>query len=208
MALSAGLDVDHLYLADLDAIAGFPPRLDLYQGMIAAGLVLWIDAGLVDRRRLEPLAALDPSATRLIVGLESIRGPDELAAIVETVGTERLVFSLDLDNGKPRIATRVEWPENDAHDIAARAIACGIKQILILDLARVGTDRGVGTEGLQRRLRTLHPTVEITAGGGIRAIDDVIQMRDLGVSAVLVGSAIHDGRIGPRELAQISADSD
>ncbi len=206
-ALRAGLGVGRLYLADLDAIAGFPPQLDLYESIIDAGMVLWVDAGLGDRGRLEQLAGLDPDATRPVVGLESVQGPDELAAIAETVGAGDVVFSLDLDDGKPRIATGAEWPGTGAYDIAARAIACGIERILILDLARVGTDRGIGTEGLLGRLRTLHPAVEIAVGGGIRGIDDVTRMRELGASVVLVGSAIHDGRIGRRELAQITEDS-
>ncbi|MHB1556761.1 MAG: HisA/HisF-related TIM barrel protein [Isosphaeraceae bacterium] len=203
-AVVAGLDVDCLYLADLDAIAGSPPRLDLYEGIIAAGLNLWLDAGLDDRGRLEPLARLDPARTWLVIGLESLRGPDELAAMVEDVGPGRIVFSLDLDAGRPRVAPGAEWASNEAHDIAARTMDCGVEQILVLDLTRVGTNCGTGTEDLLGRLRTNHPEVGITVGGGIRGIDDVARMRGLGASAVLVGSAIHDGRIGRRELAWLS----
>lgn len=206
-AVGEGLGVDGLYLADLDAIAGLPPRLDLFEAIIGAGMNLWLDAGLGDRGRLDPLAGLDPARTRLVVGLESLVGPDELATMVEDVGAARMVFSLDMDAGKPRIAPGARWPGNEAYDIAAQAIECGVEQVLILDLARVGTSCGVGTEDLLRRLRTNHPRVAITVGGGIRGIDDVARMRDLGASAVLVGSAIHDGRIGRRELAQLSEDS-
>ncbi len=203
-AIRAGLGVDCLYLADLDAIAGSRPRLDLYKRILAADLDLWLDAGLGDRRRLERLAGLDPARTRPVIGLESVLGPDELAAMVDDGGPGRIVFSLDLDAGKPRIAAGANWPGNEAYDIAVRAMECGVEEVLILDLTRVGTSCGVGTEDLLRRLRTNHPRVAITVGGGIRGIDDVARMRDLGASAVLVGSAIHDGRIGRRELAQLS----
>lgn len=203
-AVGEGLGVDCLYLADLDAIAGLPPRLDLFEAIIGAGMNLWLDAGLSDGGRLEPLAGLDPAKTRLVVGLESLVAPDELAAMVEDLGAARMVFSLDMDAGKPRIAPGARWPGNEAYDIAAQAIECGVEEVLILDLARVGTNRGIGTEGLLGRLRTYHPEVGITVGGGIHGIDDVARMRDLGASAVLVGTAIHDGRIGRRELAQLS----
>ena len=57
------------------------------------------------------------------------------------------------------------------------------------------------------RIRDDHPSVLITVGGGISRIEEVVDLRDAGAAAVLVGSAIHDGRIGARELEQLNADS-
>ena len=67
----------------------------------------------------------------------------------------------------------------------------------------MGTDRGIGTEELLTRLRG-HSSARssISVGGGIRGIDDLQRLKGLGASSVLVGSAIHDGRIGA-ELDEI-----
>jgi phosphoribosylformimino-5-aminoimidazole carboxamide ribotide isomerase len=47
--------------------------------------------------------------------------------------------------------------------------------------------------------------VQLTAGGGISRIEEVLDLRDVGANGVLIGSALHDGRIGIRELEQIAA---
>jgi phosphoribosylformimino-5-aminoimidazole carboxamide ribotide isomerase len=65
----------------------------------------------------------------------------------------------------------------------------------VLDLARVGVGEGVGTEKLCARLKQSYPDVEITAGGGVRTLDDVHLLDTIGVDYVLVSSALHDGRI-------------
>jgi phosphoribosylformimino-5-aminoimidazole carboxamide ribotide isomerase len=72
--------------------------------------------------------------------------------------------------------------------------------MIVLDLADVGVSRGTGTLDLVRRLRSAHPQLELTAGGGVRGIDDLRQLADAGCDAALVASALHDGRITPDEV--------
>ena len=79
------------------------------------------------------------------------------------------------------------------------------RRLVVLDLARVGTGLGPGTESLMTRLLARHDRVQIMVGGGIRSIDDVLRLEARGASSVLVGSALHDGRIGRRELERIAS---
>ncbi len=44
-------------------------------------------------------------------------------------------------------------------------------------------------------------------GGGIRGAEDVLAVKEAGASAALVGSAIHDGRIGRVELERIAEEA-
>ncbi len=203
-AIREGLGVPTLYLADLDAIAGRSPDRERYQRIAAEGLELWLDAGVSNTARLEPLMGLVSSGVRIVVGLESVEGPRALAAILERAGTDRVILSLDMDDGIARVAPGAIWPGIDVSEIAAESVALGVRHLILLDLERVGTGRGVGTELLLMRLRAHFPAIDLTVGGGIRGVDDVLRMRRLGASAVLVGSAIHDGRIGRPELERIA----
>lgn len=200
-ALHAQLGFCEVYLADLDAIAGTGPNLPLYHGLAEMGLSAWVDAGVRDVSSLPPL--LDAGVPTILVGLETIRGPEALRAIVETVGPQRIVFSLDLREGRPLTADHVDWSVNAPEAIAEEAIALGVRRFLLLDLARVGLGRGIGTEPLLRHLALAGPDVEITVGGGISCVGELHSLAEAGAAAVLVGSALHDGRIGSRELAQI-----
>ena len=78
------LGLNELYLADLDAIAGKRPDGRLYADLRAQGLNLWIDAGIKDPHDLDVLVEL--GNTTLVVGLETVRGPDALGSIVDRVG--------------------------------------------------------------------------------------------------------------------------
>jgi phosphoribosylformimino-5-aminoimidazole carboxamide ribotide isomerase len=202
-AIRKGLGVAGLYVADLDAIEGGPARVDLYRRLIATGLELHLDAGVRDLLSLDPLVGLTAHGVRIVVGLESVRGPRVLAAIIERIGPECAVLSLDLDDRKPRLAAGADWPSGDPLEIAAEAVGLGVRHLILLDLLRVGTDRGTGTESLLTSLRGRCPGVDVTVGGGVRGIEDILRMRELGASAVLVGSAIHDGRIGRTGVEQI-----
>jgi phosphoribosylformimino-5-aminoimidazole carboxamide ribotide isomerase len=203
-ALRDGLGIDGLYLADLDAIEGRPPAFETLERLAAERLHLWLDAGVRGPLTLEPLLNLAPDRVQIVVGLESVAGPATLAEIMRRVGPDRAIFSLDLDEGRPRIASGASWSSDEPLEIASQAVGLGVRRLILLDLARVGTDGGIGTEDLLIQLRARHPAVSVCVGGGIRGIDDVLRMKERGASAVLVGSAIHAGRIGRRELERIA----
>lgn len=202
-ALWAGTDLDTLYVADLDAIAGHPPHRALYQGLAREGWRPWIDTGVRDLRSMSSM--LDLEHLEIVAGLETMGGPHDLSEVIDAAGRERVVFSLDMDAGRPRIAPGARWPEIEPLAIASRAIDLGVRRMILLDLSRVGTGRGVGTEDLLGTIRARYPGIDVVVGGGIRGIDDVRELRERGAAGVLVGSALHDGRIGPRELEPFSA---
>lgn len=186
-----------LYLADLDAILGeSPANLPLYRTLHDLGLTLWVNAGV---RGPEGLPALvDAGIDRVIVGLETVRGPETLAEVVKEAGAERVVFSLDLHQGRPMIDTRAGWGTDRPGEIASRAIDLGVLRLIHLDLARVGTSRGIAVPGPL----PMHE-VEWIVGGGIAGIGQVQELSRAGFDGVLVGSALHDGRIGTKDLDSI-----
>jgi phosphoribosylformimino-5-aminoimidazole carboxamide ribotide isomerase len=191
-ALMKQLGLEELYLADLDAIAGAEPAWTAYDEVREAGARLWIDAGV---RRAEDVRRL-ASAGTVVVGLETLAGPEVLAELRDDV-----VFSLDLRAGRP-LGDVSRWRGPDAWSIASQAIELGVRRLLVLDLERVGVGTGAGTEEFCTRLNRVYPEVEVAAGGGVRGLADLMQLRGCGVKAVLVASALHDGRLTRADLDQ------
>jgi phosphoribosylformimino-5-aminoimidazole carboxamide ribotide isomerase len=192
LALRRHFGCDTLYLADLDAIAGGAPAVSLYRRLQAAGFRLWVDAGLRAEADAAPLVEADVAS--IVAGLETLARPSVLTQLCRQLGSERLVFSLDLKEGQP-LGKPDLWPASDAWGIALAALAAGVRRLLVLDLARVGVGTGVGTEELCVRLHRHDPALQITAGGGVRGLADVRRLQEHGVDYVLVASALHDGRI-------------
>jgi phosphoribosylformimino-5-aminoimidazole carboxamide ribotide isomerase len=188
------------YVADLDAIEGWAPQSKLIQKLAdpdhGFGEGLIVDGGVTTPRAAEAL--IRSGASMLAVGLETLRGFTELRSIVKAVGGERVIFSLDLLDGRPiqRRTGRVASEEAVVIELAARAADAGVAAVLVLDLAQVGTETGPRhlelIDGLKRLLG-----VPVYAGGGVRSTDDLELLEQVGCDAVLVGSAIHNGTIGP-----------
>jgi phosphoribosylformimino-5-aminoimidazole carboxamide ribotide isomerase len=194
------LGVAEIYLADLDAIEHGTPNPRLFHELEELGLQLWIDAGLRDEIQLAPLVELD--AATIVVGLETVRGARAVRAIADRAGPDRVVASIDLFEGQPRLAAGADWRENDPEALCSEIIGLGVRRLLLLDLARVGTSRGTGTQALLTHLAARHAALDLqlSIGGGIAGMNDVRSARQAGAAAVLVGSALHDGRIDRRQL--------
>lgn len=189
-----------LYLADLDALRGRSPAdLALYRDLSGKGLSLWVDAGARDAR--DPASWFDAGVSVAVLGLETLAGPEALADAVSRWGAGRLVFSVDLRSGRPMVDTADAWGTLDPAELAGLAWDLGLSRVLLLDLDRVGTGQGAGDLDLLRRVSSRAPTgSELFVGGGVRSPDDLEPLRQSGASGVLVGTALHDGRVEPHDL--------
>lgn len=191
------LGLDEFYLADLDAIVHERGNLGVYGELAADGFSVVVDAGL--QQACEAAAILEAGAASVIAGLETLAGPEELAALSRTVGSERAVFSLDLRNGRP-IGKLEPWETSEPFELARRAVEAGVRQMIVLDLAGVGVGAGVVTNELCVRIRDAFPDVRLITGGGVRGRDDLRALAGLDVDAVLVASALHSGAVGRAEI--------
>lgn len=190
------------YVADLDAIAGGAPDYRAYEQLCACGLRLFLDSGLATVQRageLENFFSRDRRLAGLIVGLESVVSLPDLVTSLELLSPARLVFSLDLRAGQP-VTRLAEWQTRSAETIADEVVGLGIRRLIVLDIASVGTGTGVSTLALCERLKKSHADLEVISGGGVRCRDDLERMAAAGCDAALVASALHEGRLTAADL--------
>lgn len=197
------LGLTELYLADLGAIGGEQPAMATYHALQFDGFRLWIDAGLRTARDISTKMLVVANVANIVIGLESVAGPDEVARIARRVGVDRAVFSLDMKAGRTLIENDA-WPSREPDRIAEHVIVgLGIRRLIVLDLASVGMGHGVTTLDLCARIKRQYPHVEVTVGGGVRGFDDLLLLRTAGVDNVLVASALHDGRLTRPDIGRI-----
>jgi phosphoribosylformimino-5-aminoimidazole carboxamide ribotide isomerase len=186
------LGLTDLYVADLDAIAGAAPVGQILADLARTSREVMVDAGVRGPDQAERL--LELGVHRVVLGLETIAGPDALQATVRRIGVDRAVFSLDLRAGEP-LGTRDAWQHASPIEIARRVLASGIARIIVLDLAHVGTRAGWPTESLCRAIAGESATAELFVGGGVRDVADLRRLQDAGIDGVLLATALHEGRI-------------
>ena len=132
-ALRQRLPGEIAYVADLDAIAGSTPAWRDYEAIASAGWKLWIDAGAATLSRATELAAQDYCAG-VVAGLESLSRWDDLGAIVERLGANRVIFSLDLKHGAP-LTKVAAWQARTSSSLISRV------QTTVIAPSRAHTER-------------------------------------------------------------------
>jgi len=194
----ANRGVDAFYVADLDAIQGGAAQ-DV-SAIVSLGHPVWLDAAA--RTPRDAVEIIARGSAGVVVGLETLPGWQSLGTIVEAVGPGKVTFSLDLRNGRPITA-----PDLDAEISIETAIdnvlGTGVRSILVLDLARVGTGSGLDF-GLIGRLRARLSGCILFAGGGVRNPEDLRRLDDIGVDGVLIASALQNGAIRRGDVSRIA----
>jgi HisA/HisF family protein len=184
-----------LYIADLDAICDRRPDWETLGKLRELRVDLWVDAGIQSADDVRELAGA--GITGIVCGLETLRGPEVLAEAVAALGVNRTIFSVDLREGQ-LLGDLSSWPVLHSGDVL-RTVECahdaGVRRVILLDLACVGSGRGPTTERICRDIISAHPDLEIYIGGGVGGRDDVVKLQACGATGVLAASALHDGRI-------------
>ncbi|MCC7421518.1 MAG: hypothetical protein IT428_14635 [Planctomycetaceae bacterium] len=193
--------LDELYIADLDAILDSRPNVGTWQELRRAGFRLWIDAGVRSDADAESVLAAGGSA--VIVGLETVPGPELLRRLCLRCGADRVVFSLDLTHGRC-LGDTSGWRSPDPCEIAAEAIEAGVQRMIVLDLAAVGVGEGPASLTLCGRLRDLFPQLNLVTGGGIRGPGDLALVRSARVDGVLVATALHHGGVTRADIDAVA----
>jgi len=184
-AVTARARADRLYVADLDALSGGAIDAVALAALAQVG-ELWVDAGATTAARARALA--DAGAARNVVGTESLRGDARGAA-----AGPRRVLSVDLRDGR-LISPRPDLAGRDAAAAAGLAAALAVSELLVIDLALVGSRAGPPVDAVAELAAAL-PGVEVYAGGGVRNDDDLRALEAAGAAGALVATALHDGAI-------------
>ncbi|HEV7281309.1 MAG TPA: HisA/HisF-related TIM barrel protein [Pirellulaceae bacterium] len=194
---------EEIYVADLDALQEAEPQFDVLRRIAELPIRSLLDLGVgrpeqVERARRE-LARTDACfviATEASPDIETFR--DCLAAFDSPQG---VALCLDYLRGRFRTKGTYEGRrlkrEASPDEWMSAAHAAEIGAVIALDLDQVGSDRGFAwPQGLEEspNFRGFRRKI---SGGGIRSREDLLAARAAGCDAILVGSALHDGRIAP-----------
>jgi phosphoribosylformimino-5-aminoimidazole carboxamide ribotide isomerase len=193
LSLARRFRLEELYVADLDAIVGAGDN-DVVVRALAREARVMVDAGVGEPLRAQAL--LDLGVHRVVVGTETLADADGLDRLLPEA-----VLSVDLRDGRtlspdPRLAG---LPALDAVSLLHRP---GLREVIVLDLARVGSGAGPDVAAIAE-IHAAFPRLELLAGGGVRDAADLRALADAGAAGALVGTALHRGLIGRRELAEL-----
>ena len=140
---------------------------------------------------------LATDVSKIVIGSETLGSLDFASKAVGTFGEDKVVVSIDQKKGKVLSASEA-IASMDALSFAQQLASIGVRQIILLDLDRVGTEHGTNLTLLKNILE--NTGVEVLVGGGIRSLQELEELRKLGVSGALVATVLHNGKLAVDEL--------
>ncbi len=190
-ALCAVCRTRSLYVADLDALAGEPVD-EATLAALASVADPWVDAGATTPERAAALHRA--GVARNVIGTESIAAPAPTGRPLRAAAPP-LVLSVDLRDGW-LISPDPELAGRKPAAAAPLAQAIGVRELLVIDLARVGSGSGPPLSAVADLAAAL-PRAAIYAGGGVRDDADLRALESAGAAGALVATALHEGRLTP-----------
>jgi phosphoribosylformimino-5-aminoimidazole carboxamide ribotide isomerase len=192
------LGFGELYVADLDAITRGQVNFSIFKNIAdKTGFELMVDAGIDTLKKAE--SVLESQVSKVIIGTETLPSISLVAEAIRLFGSDRVVVSLDLMSERVISGFKL-GALKDPVAFLREFQEVGVSQIIVLDLARVGSGEGVNVPFLREVLRNMKTNVYV--GGGIRDIKDLVELKGVGVFGVLIATALHSGKISPEGLKQ------
>ncbi len=193
-----------LHLVDLDgAFEGKRANADAIESVVDAtadGTGLQLGGGI--RTAADARSLLDAGIDRVILGTAAVETPGIVGDISET-HPGSVVVSLDAKDGEVVVSGWTEGTGLDPADAAARYQELGAGAILFTNVDVEGQLEGIDREAVGRVVDAVD--IPVIASGGVTTVDDVVALKRAGAAAVVVGTALYEGRFTLRE-AQAAAD--
>ena len=171
-----------LYMADLDAIRGGSPQIQMANTLLCSrpGLELWVDGGIVGAD--DAALWLDIPRLMVVAGSETLPSVEAWDRLRAAADPSRLVLSLDFGpdggfRGPGELLTdTARWPG----------------RVIAMTLARVGAEGGPDWDVLAD-IKGRSDGRPVFAAGGVRGSDDLSRLGAMGIAGALVATAIHQG---------------
>jgi phosphoribosylformimino-5-aminoimidazole carboxamide ribotide isomerase len=166
-----------VYIADLNSIMSTGNNFETVKNLDIFKIV---DFGVTDKKDLENVKKY---VNMTILGTETL---NDISILKE----ENIILSLDFKDGKLLNYNL----EEILSEIDKKT------PLIILDISSVGTQKGINVELIKDILKKTDNPIYI--GGGIKSEDDLKISKELGISGVLIGTTIHNGKLDLKKIIQ------
>lgn len=146
--------------------------------------------------------AFEAGASMVTIGSIAVTKPELFLSWLEEYGADKLILGADVRNGKISING---WKEDSAEELLPflkQYVDHGVKNVLCTEISKDGTMQGPAIE-LYRQIMDAYPTLHLIASGGVGSTNDIRNLNESGIPAVVFGKAFYEGKINIEELWQL-----
>lgn len=194
-----------LHVVDLDgAVNGAPANYGAVRQIIAAAdIPVQLGGGIRNMSQIEKW--IEEGVSRIILGTAAVRNPDLVKKACYEF-PDQITVGIDARNGMVAVEGWVESSDMEAAELAKVFEDVGVSTIIYTDIDRDGTGEGVNM--LATIALAQSTSIPVIASGGVGSVEDVKLARDAaqyGVSGLIIGKALYDGRLTPADALKASS---
>lgn len=147
---------------------------------------------------------LQMGADRVVIGSLAVTLPSLMKKWIQDVGPRRIAIALDILKGKIAHSGWQEQAEYSPNTFLLDMVNAGATTFICTDIGRDGMLEGPNID-LYKKIRQFFGPIELIASGGVSSLQDIEALARAGVSGIVVGKALYEGKIELTALQQFLA---
>lgn len=187
---------EYIHVVDLDgALAGSPANIDVVTKVLEeVKIPIELGGGI---RNIETIDnVIEKGVSRVILGTSALNNPDMVKEAVKKYG-EKIAVGIDAKDGFVAVDGWINVSKVNYIDFAKVMEDIGVKTIIFTDISKDGTLEGPNFEQLSSIQNSV--SCNIIASGGIKNLDNLIEINKMGIYGAITGKAIYAGNIDLKE---------
>jgi phosphoribosylformimino-5-aminoimidazole carboxamide ribotide isomerase len=193
------LGFKRLHVVDLD---GAKSKHIVNDGVLkeitkATNLIVDFGGGIKTKDDIEK--AFEAGASMVTIGSVAVTNRQLFLEWIKIYGAERLILGADVRNGKISING---WKEDSSEELLPflkQYVDKGVSNVLCTEISKDGTLQGPATN-LYKDIMKAYPQLHLIASGGVSSNEDITDLDNAGIPAVVFGKAFYEGKIDIKSL--------
>ena len=186
---AAGADM--LHLVDLDATLGIGSNFEVIRNVAkSVKIPVQVAGGLRNEKIIENALEF---AQRIVIGTLAFKDKTALGKLLAAYGKKKLVISVDHNDGMIVVNGWQQTTKILLIDAVNEFVEMGFTEYLSTNISRDGTLQGPDLKSLQEINEISN--VNLIVSGGISNIEDVMKVKELNPSGVILGKALYENQI-------------
>lgn len=183
---------EYIHMVDLDgALNGEIKNLNIISEVVKkVQIPVELGGGIRDMKTIDML--IQSGVARVILGTAALNNPELVKEAVKKYG-EKIAVGIDAKDEKVAVNGWLNISSVDYIEFAKEMEKIGVKTIIFTDISKDGTLQGPNLEQLGKLQKNVN--CNIIASGGIKNIDDLRAINEMGIYGAITGKAIYSGNI-------------
>lgn len=191
--------IRRLHVVDLDGAKSSHVVNYRILDMIASRTSLIIDFGGGIKTDEDLLIAFENGAQMVTLGSIAVKKPDLFKKWLQQYGSGKIILGADVKDNHISINGWKEESQQELIPFLTDYTNEGVRKVLCTDISRDGMLQGPSIE-LYKRMMKEFPEMHLIASGGVSCLQDIIDLDEARIPAVVFGKALYEGRITLKDL--------